>query len=262
MARGRRKKQREESGPPGAPEWIVTFTDMISLLVTFFVLLMTFSSLEAYDKLKVDAWLGGNKGLHKSRGWVMPDLPADDVLAFYSVERGAFRPHSRPAEKLPDSLEQMGQKLTKEYLELDVNQVRDGLVIEFGEDSCFDPGSTELTPELRRSLKDIGEVLENYPHLVVVEGFTDDAFRPTPAYSSADELSLACARSAADYMLAETGMNPKLMQISGHGSEQPRADNVSLSGRRLNRRVQLRILSLSKLRSTYLDAEPGGKEER
>ena len=40
----KKKKQQEDEAPPGAPEWIVTFSDMISLLVTFFILLMTFST--------------------------------------------------------------------------------------------------------------------------------------------------------------------------------------------------------------------------
>ena len=256
MAR-RKKKKHEESGPPGAPEWVVTFTDMISLLVTFFVLMMTFSSLDAYDALQVDAWLSGNKGTHEATGWVMPDLPTSDVVAYSSVERGSLRAHTRPADQLPDDIEEMGQKLAEDRVALDVNDVKDGLVIEFGEEACFDPGSTELSPELRKSLKEIAEVLQHYPHLIVLEGFADAAFKPSAEYPSADAISLARAESAAETMLASSTMNGKLLQVSGHGSEHPRADNVSRSGRRLNRRVQIRILSLSKVRANYLESQGG-----
>jgi len=255
MARRQKKEKFQESGPKGAPEWVVTFTDMISLLVTFFVLLMTFSSLDSYDALKIDAWLSGNKGTHKTRGWVMPDLPTSDVAAFDSVERGSLRQHTRPADQLPDDIEEMGQKLSQERLQLNVADVKDGLVIEFGEEACFDPGSTELSADLKKSLEEIAEVLQHYPHLVVLEGFADAPYHPTSEYPSADAISLARARSAADYMLAASSMNRKLVQISGHGSEHPRADNMSLSGRRLNRRVQIRILSLSKVRANYLEAQ-------
>ena len=97
MARARKKRRHEDPGPPGAPEWVVTFTDMISLLVTFFVLLMTFSSLDAFDALKIDAWLDGNKGIHATRGWVMPDLPSSDVIAFSSMPMEMlFRAGERP----------------------------------------------------------------------------------------------------------------------------------------------------------------------
>jgi flagellar motor protein MotB len=228
---------------------------MISLLVTFFVLLMTFSSLDAYDALKIDAWLSGNKGTHKTRGWVMPDLPASDVVAFSSVERGSLSQHTRPADKLPEDLEAMGQKLTDGYQEANIHDVKDGLVIEFGDEACFDPGSTELSAEMQRSLTEIGEVLENYPHLVVVEGHTDAAFRPTAEYPSADAVSLARAKAGAEFLLASSSMNSKLLQIGAYGDRKPRADNVSGSGRRLNRRIQLRILSLSKVRANYLESQ-------
>jgi len=257
MARGKKKKKFEETPPKGAPEWVVTFTDMISLLVTFFVLMMTFSSLDAYDALKVDAWLSGNTGTHETSGWVMADLPSSDVVAFSSVERGSLRAHTRPADQLPEDIEEMGQKMTREHLELNVNDVKDGLVIEFGVDACFDPGSIELTPELQKSLKEIAEVLQHYPHLIVLEGFTDTAFKPSAQYPSADAISLARARAAAEAMLASSTMNSKLLQVSGHGSTHPRADNVSRSGRRLNRRVEIRILSLSKVRATFLKNQGG-----
>ena len=64
----KKKKRPEDPGPKGAPEWVVTFTDMISLLVTFFVLLMTFSSIEDYDRLRVDGFLTGTRGNIKQIG--------------------------------------------------------------------------------------------------------------------------------------------------------------------------------------------------
>lgn len=252
---GKKKKKREDPVKQGAPEWVVTFTDMISLLVTFFVLLMTFSSMDAYEALKVDSFLKSNSGLLKSKGTSMPDLGEADLLSSTSVERGANHPHSRPPEKLSESLEEMGQKRTEEHQALNLNDVRDGLVLEFGEEETFDPGSAVVSSGLRRSLIEIAKVLENYPHLVVLEGFTDSAFKPTPEHPSADALSLARARNAADAMLANSAMLPELLQISGHGAESPRADNLSPGGRRMNRRVQIRVLSISKARSTYLAAK-------
>ena len=251
----RRKKQQAPDGPPGAPEWIVTFTDMVSLLVTFFVLLMTFSSSNKYDALQIDAFLSAHTGTQRAGGFALADLPEYDLLTVSSLERGANRPHSRPSEKLPESLEEMGQKLTDGHVEVDFNTVRDGIVIEFGEEACFDPGSTDVNDELEKSLVDLGEVLENYPHLVVVEGHADGAFEPTPAHPTVDAMALSRARSAASILLKRSGMNPDLLQIASHGDRQARADNFSGSGRRLNRRVQIRVLALSKQRATHLEAQ-------
>ncbi len=252
---GRKRKKREEaSGPKGAPEWVVTFTDMISLLVTFFVLLMTFSSMDTQDAMKIDSFLIAKGGIHKTKGGTLADLGKEDLVATASLQRGASAPHSRPADELVDSLDEMGQKNTDKHKELDLSDVGDGVLIEFGTDETFDPGSARIPESLRTSLVEIGEVLSHYPHLVVVEGFTDSAFKSTVQYGSAAELSLARARAAAATLLANTGLESELVQIAGLGDTSPVADNVSPGGRRENRRVRLRVLSLSKMRATQLAA--------
>ncbi len=250
---GKKKKKAPPAAPLGAPEWVVTFTDMISLLVTFFVLLMTFSSLEASELVKVDSWLDRSPGVHKSKSSSLPTPPQDDMISETDYKRGALNPHSRPSEELAENLAEMGQKKSDDQLELDLTNVADGIVIEFGADESFDPGSTRVSERLRESLAEIGRVLEHYAHMIVVEGFTDDAFVPSREYASATSLSFARADAASRVLLAESGLRPELVQVAGLGSN-PRADDKSLEGRRLNRRVQIRILSLSRARANYLEA--------
>ena len=149
----------------------------------------------------------------------------------------------------------MGQKANEEDVELDFNRVKDGIVIEFGPEASFEPGSHEVSAELTERLTDVGRVLENYPHMVVVEGFTDGSFQPTPRMPDAEAMSVARASAAAEVLLSTTSMNPDLVQLSGHGATRPRADDVSVSGRRLNRRVQVRVLALSKVRASYLESK-------
>ncbi|MCZ6596401.1 MAG: OmpA family protein [Planctomycetota bacterium] len=249
----RRKKQQAEDGPPGAPAWIVTFTDMISLLVTFFVLLLTFSSFSEFDFMKIDAWLGNTGGIVDSQSHVLINELSEDLLASRDLMRGANQPHSRPQERLLENIEEMGQRLTDEHIQADLSEVLDGMVIEFGVDSCFEPGSIVVPSELRKSLGELARVLENYPFLVVVEGFTDDAFRRTPRWRTAEQLSFVRAARAAEVMLEESSVAPEVLQVAGLGAEHPRADDSTVEGRRLNRRVQVRILSLSKLRAAHLE---------
>lgn len=249
----KKKKQDAPSGPKGAPDWVVTFTDMVSLLVTFFVLMMTFSSLREDELLKLPTWLQKFAGFQTVSGNTAV-APEFDQLTAMDLERGKPQPHSRPADELSDDVAEMGQEASEEDQKVDLNDVADGLLLEFGRDECFDPGSTSLPAKLVDSLERVGEVLRHYPHMVVVEGFTDDAFRSSPRYPSPEALSFARAQAAASLLLSRSAMNPALLQIAGHGAKQPRADNVSASGRRLNRRVQLRVLSLSKMRDGYLKA--------
>jgi len=250
---GRKKKKQGPSGPPGAPEWVVTFTDMISLLVTFFVLLMTFSSMDPDEMLRVDAFLSGNKGVFQTRGSDAVEFSNDDLISASDILRGSRRPHSRPADKLPEAVEDMGQKRREQDVALDLNQVADGIVLEFDPQDSFDRGSARVSDHLRRTLTDVGEVLSNYPHMIVVEGATDGDFRPTREHPTADDLAFARASAAASVLLRVEGLTPELVQIASLGDRSPRADDATAEGRQLNRRIQIRILSLSRLRAAYLE---------
>lgn len=251
----KKKQVAVDEGPKGAPDWVVTFTDMISLLVTFFVLLMTFSSMEEYDYLKVEAWLSGQKGIMENRGAVAVSTPDEDYLAATDLQRGAVQPHVRPPDKLHENLEEMGQRVTEQHLEMAFDQIADGLVIEFGREEGFDRGSTTLSDTLQKSLREIGRVLEHYPHLLVVEGFTDSGFTGTSRHPTPDALSFARAAAAADHLVQTSGMPPERVQIAGRGAAGPRASNADPEGRLMNRRVQIRVLSLSKLRASYLEGD-------
>jgi len=234
---------------------------MISLLVKFFVLLMTFSSMEVYEVLKVDSFLSGDRGVVESKQNALIDMSEDEILAERDIRRGSRNPHSRPTESLAENLDEMGQKKTREHLEMDLSRIADGLIIEFGEKASFAPASATVSTELAKSLQEIGRVLEHYPHMVVVEGFTDGNFTSSPSYASPEELSFARAESAARVLATESNLSNAVLQLAGHGAEHPRADNVSASGRRLNRRVQLRVLSMSKVRAGYLESRRNSGEE-
>lgn len=259
---GKKKKEDEEPpGPPGVPDWVVTFTDMISLLVTFFVLLMTFSSMETYEVMKVDSFLSGDRGAVESKQSTLVEATVDEVLSERDLRRGSRNAHSRPTEDLEENLEEMGQKMTEDHLEMDLNHIADGLVIHFGEESSFAPSSAEVSEALQKSLGEIGRVLEHYPHMVVVEGFTDSNFTQSQSYGSPEELSFARAEAAARVLTRDSNLSDAMVQLAGHGSRTPRADNVSAGGRRLNRRVQLRVLSLSKVRAGHVQAQKRAEEE-
>ncbi len=253
-------KQPEEEGPKGAPEWVVTFTDMISLLVTFFVLLMTYSSMNPRDFVKISSFLDTHAGvLNTDHGDVAAELTETALASNQDPLRGGEEPHTRPPEHLYENLEEMGQKQTPEDQAVDLSQARDGLTVEFDSKAAFAPGSAEVTPDLKKNLEEIAEVLQFYSYLVVVEGFTDDHFRPTAQFPSADSLSMQRARAAAAVLTSSGVLSPDLLQLAGLGAEQPRASNVTPEGRQLNRRVRLRIMALSTTRQAVHDAAKAAK---
>jgi len=246
-----------EDPPQSAPEWIVTFTDMISLLVTFFIMLMSFSTMEPANKAVIQCAFGENMGgvVKSNRATSAVEEPPKDRLTATNPLRGADRPHTRPPEELPENLEEMGQKLTDEHIPMEFSQSSDGLEIRFDERAGFAPGSADINAPLRQSLVELARVIAHYPHLVVVEGHTDDAFSPTPTYPTKEQLSLARAANAAQVMLGAADMGRDLLQISGVGSRVPLAPNDTAAGRSKNRRVVIKILALSKARARVLQAE-------
>ena len=247
------KIKEVEDGIEGAPPWITTFVDMVSLLVTFFILLFTFSAIQDFEVFTLPQQLVGTPGLSKKSGDTI-DAPEVDVMQAMDNARGARNPHSRPKDQLSENLEEMGQKMTEEHLELDASNVADGLRITFDERGAFAPGSAVVNPVLAKSLREFGGVMEHYRHMVVVEGFTDSQFKPTSRYPSAESLSLARAAAAAKVILESSNTSAHLLQVSGMGASGGEPSETSLDRRR-KRRVEVRILSLSKARAAAIAAE-------
>ena len=253
----------EEEPPEGAPDWIVTFTDLTSLLVTFFVLLMTFSSFEPTERevmvIKGIQMLGHEGVIAHKNGPTAVRPPDNDRLNAVDPLNGADSTHHRPQQHLLENMDEMGQKKSPEDVELNLNVKRDGLHLRFGPEAQFQPGSARINTFLEGGLIDLARVSEFYPNLLVIEGHTDDAFTPNAEYASADDLSLARAAAAAELMLANSNLSPHMVQIAAVGSKSPAQPNDTPEGRAANRRVEVRIVALSKSRAQKLELLEEGR---
>lgn len=240
----------------GAPLWITTFVDMTSLLVTFFILLFTFSSIREYDAFSYPKTMIGLSGTLDSVGEQDMVVPDDDIMQAYDVLQGARSPHARPADELPESIEEMGQELTDEHVEIDLARARNGLRILFPPRASFDPGSAYVKAPLREALRELGQTMSHYPHVVLIEGYTDDAFAPSPTHPTARALSLARAEAAARVLVEETPLPPALVQVAGLGATRPRStDADSALDRRADRRVEAVLVAMERGRAELYDRE-------
>jgi flagellar motor protein MotB len=145
----------------------------------------------------------------------------------------------------------MGQKLTQEHIQFDPQHIGNGLTIRFGERAGFSPGSTRVNSTLAKALGEFGRTMEHYSHTIVVEGFTDAAFKPTPRYPTAEALSLGRARAAAEVMLRNSSLPPELVQVAGLGTLRLRSDQGqdTALARRADRRVEVRVVALDSARA-------------
>lgn len=238
-----------EDGIDGAPPWIATFVDMISLLVTFFILLFSFSSIKEFETFSSPKNIIGSRGALPSLGNSMT-APKDDLMLAMDINRGSRVRHPRPVDQLSESLEEMGQKMTDDHQPIDLRTAGDGLRVEFDADAAFGPGSAEVPPALERALKELAGTVKHYPLVVLVEGHTDGAFRPSNRYPDAVAMSVGRARAAADVLTRSGGLEPALVQVSGLAHDSPRqVENDNALARRANRRVSVRLVAMGRERA-------------
>lgn len=237
-------KKQEDPGVEGAPEWVTTFVDMISLLVTFFILLFTFSSMEDYSRFHFPQNVGGYPNAIESEGGGSSSVeaPADDLMSAMHPTQGSPNPHTRPPDALTENQEEMGQKKDESDIELDLSSARDEIVVHFNASASFAPGSVDVTPELRRSLDQLAGVLQAYSHPIVFEGHTDSHFKASTRYPTAEALSCARAVESARVLLAAGRIDAARVRIAGLGSTRPLNQNATALERTENRRVEVRIL--------------------
>jgi len=238
-----------EDGIEGAPPWITTFVDMISLLVTFFILLFTFSSIREYDSFTIPKSLVGTRGMRPTKGNSF-QAPTHDLMLAMDLSRGSRTRHTRPVDQLSDSMDEMGQRLTDEHIPIDLSTVGDGVRVEFDEKCSFDPSSAEISRALEVALRELGETVHYYPLVVLIEGHTDNKFRPTNRYPDERSMAIARARAAAEVVTRPGGVDPAMVQIAGVGSAAPRDTTPdSALARRANRRVTVRLIAMGKERA-------------
>jgi len=221
----RRKKPEEHSH---SESWLVSYCDMISLLVTFFLMMMTFSTNSENDVREAGI------GLLRGRGGIW--------------ENSISMPEEVSAD--PDVREALAQDLAKLCMAdengkqpVSMQSELDGLSLSFDLDASFAPGSAELTAGLREKLTVLGRILQRSKQLVVVEGFTDSQFLSSPDHPDPETLGIARAEAAARFLLANSALTPDQIQIASPGMLNPRAPNDTVMGRKSNRRVEIHILA-------------------
>lgn len=219
-----RPKKQEEHGH--SESWLVSYCDMISLLVTFFLMMMTFSTSASGDVKETSI------GLLKGRGGVWKNkmsAPQESTVDIVQAEALA-KEVSRALYPNPG-----GQPFT-------VGNILDGFTIGFDSEASFAPGSDAVNRSLKERLLTTARILVRFHFTVVVEGYTDSAFKPTRYYPDDIAMGYSRAREAAAILVDEGRLPADRVQISSQGQLRPRAPNDTAAGRRSNRRVELRIL--------------------
>ncbi len=225
-----------EEPKAGAPDWIVTFADLMSLLLTFFVLLLSFSTTEIAKFQEMagsmrDAF-GMNSPLDPSD---MPSgqtlLPSNDARHGEGEAEAGLTSEELEA-KLQEVLEQTGAAEKGE-----ARLTKHGVVLQISGDLMFESGGSQISSQALVVLEGLANYVKTVDRGIDIVGHTDNVPIATAVYPSNWELSAARAGQAVRF-LVEQGVAPERLRAIGQADTVPLVGNDTAEGRGTNRRVE------------------------
>ena len=252
---------RKKSQKKGNPDWIVTFADLATLLLTFFILLLSFAEMdvEKYRAManSMSAALGGTDNVvgEDIGGSPVSQVQSDAVSLPEPTETLQQEPEfidersedSSEAAPIPGGVLDLAQRLIQELEAevasdaLHINYDKDQVVIRFSEDATFPSGSANIKPDMIPIIERVVEVVGNCTGDIVVSGHTDDRPISSSQYRSNWDLSAARAVSVVHELVLNREIPADRVVAAGRAETRPLAPNNSPENRAQNRRVEISI---------------------
>jgi len=219
----------------GAPMWMVTFGDLMSLLLCFFVLLLSFSEMDRNKYRIVSGSMKNAFGIQNKKpvfespkGQKMISKEFDQAIVLVKVQ---------------DVINPIRQELEDEFQEfqksVEIHANENEVTIRMMGEATFDSGHAKLRKEFVPLLLKIGEILAKTKGEIIIAGHTDNVPLIGGQFRSNLGLSMARAGSVAEYLLNSTSIDPKRISTMGFGEYRPLDSNDTAQGRRKNRRVEI-----------------------
>jgi len=226
-----RRKKPEPEILPDTESWMGTFADLVSLMLTFFILLVSMSTLDQTGLSDISSYF--RKAVSVLNAGSKTEM---ELIQPFKLQRIVS-----PRELMLAMRQNSRVVLKNSTLEHKVNAVilNDRLILRMRDAVLFDHGRARLKPEHIRALKRLAHMLAASPGLIRIEGHTDTA--PLPADSPwPDPWSLSLARAASVlHVLEDAGVNPARLSIAGYGPSRPVSTEATPFGRARNRRVDI-----------------------
>jgi chemotaxis protein MotB len=242
----RRKKVEEDEGLTGN-EWLATFSDTMTLLLTFFILLYSFSTVDAGKFKQIAAALQSVLTGQAGSSIIDYDLETGDVPIVGESPDNSDIPLDKGKEN-EMMYEQVKEFVEKNKLEAVVRIKEDsrGVIIELRDSVLFDSGRANIREDSKPILEKISSLLSTLPNEINVEGHTDNVPMKNYKFESNWELSTARAGSVLRYFVEKNGIKPNRFMASGYGEFRPLVPNDSEENRAMNRRVSILIVANEK----------------
>ncbi|WP_251207061.1 OmpA/MotB family protein [Acetatifactor aquisgranensis] len=271
-------KRKEDAPPAGSPAWMATFSDLMNLLLCFFVMLFAMSSIEEAKLQEFVAAMNNTFSVFDGGASAIGDgilisngvsqlneldqyINSTGKTADSETDGEDFNDYEMSPEAMEEILEDKMLEENEERVEeieeaLSESDIADEVEISFTAQYVkltmnggllFDSGSAELKDDAKMIIDKVGIILERYGSTgtIEIEGHTDNVPMKSAQYPSNEELSSARALSVFYYLLDSTTLNPLNLKHAGMGERVPIADNSTPEGRSRNRRVEILIYNPS-----------------
>lgn len=247
------------------PPWMVTYADLMSLLLCFFVLLLSFAEIDLQRFKQLAGEMSEAFGVQRQ-------VPAETIPMGTSAVFDRFS----PAEPEPTLRDEVRQSMTRERPRLDtfrqeaqervdrrlaelhlkveealrsaideggVRVERDGanVLIRIDEQGTFPSGSAQVTGDFAALLQSLAGTLAEMPGDIAIDGHTDDVPIRSSRFSSNWDLSAMRSATVANMLLENASLSPERLTVMGHADTRPLAPNDSAEARALNRRVEITL---------------------
>ncbi len=246
----RRRKTQESGG--GSPHWMQTYSDMVTLLLAFFILLFSLSviDVERFEEIlsAIQISLGGEPAVLEGQPDPEGEAPPDPVPPDEQVDPDEMRAPDADQMEIMEQLEEAReiQDMAEDFLaevgledqvDLRMDLEEGGIIMDMPDTIFFEIGEAELKPGAREVAVELAEFLEEIPNEVVVEGHTCDLPIETERFPDNWELSVARAAEVVRFLVYEEDLDPERFRATGYGEYQPREPNETEEQRAQNRRV-------------------------
>ncbi|MCX5733806.1 MAG: OmpA family protein [candidate division NC10 bacterium] len=211
--------------------WLLTYADMITLLLAFFVVMYAMSRVDAkkYEAMAISihaAFRGG------------------PPILFPARHEEPQKPPAR-TDPVPPLMQQISAGLVDDLRagRIQIDRVADAVVLRFPDAILFERGSAEIRDEAQALLDKVGGIIGTLPNAIEAEGHSDTLPIRSTQFPSNWELSVARATAVVRYLVETQGISPVRLAARGLGEHKPLFPNDPAHGEPRNRRVEIRIVA-------------------
>lgn len=215
--------------PVGAPEWVLTYGDMMSLLLTFFILLAALSELKKKEEY--------NKIVHEIQATFGMPI-SSGVLPFPITDSQNNQRRSKSDSSNPESADDPGMK----GHDRQVRTIRPGMIFPDGGRLTFEPGSSKLGPDSQAVLHEVAKRFGGLTNIIELRGHASPMEQAVlPPGKDLWQLSFDRAKAVMEFLTSvEVGMPAARFRITALGDRDPLARRVyTPAGQEINRRVEV-----------------------